>query len=279
MPQNAVNPLVADRFFKDTLDMNYGISGTVSLLAMVFGLAGSLTVWSAPAFAQVILEQKGTLAPAQNEYTFDAEAGQVLAVVMTSDDFDTFLILLNSNGEEVAVNDDYGGTLNSRIIYSFTEAGRYTVVTKSFSGAGGNYDLQIRAATAYEVALDEAQKSLQVGDFTGAIAAYGDAIEIEPSNPEPYVGRADAYFGQAYSELDAQGLFLEGPEDLQPAVREAIATDFETAARLYGEQGDIFTAQSLRDQAQYVRTGEFPEYEPSEEEVPSEGEVRGGGVR
>lgn len=208
--------------------------------------------------SQIILQDQGTIVPAQQEYPLSVNQGDVLAIIMTSEDFDTVLSLLGPDGEEVASNDDFGGTLNSRIVYSAATAGEYTVVTKSFDGQGGDYDLEVRPATDYEVAYSRAQTQIQAGDYEGAIAAYTDAIRLEPSNPEPYLGRADAYFGRASANLQAQGDLLEAPSDLSLEDRDAIVSDFRQAAELFEAAGDTDTAQSLREQIEFIETGETP---------------------
>lgn len=234
-------------------------SRTLGPLAMVLTLSGGFWIGAASmANAQVILEEQGTIDPALQEYSFELEADDVVAITLTSEDFDTVLSLLGPDGQEVAFNDDFGGTLNSRIIYAAETAGNYTVLAKSFDGQGGAFDLQVRPATEYEVAYNQAIASAASRDFEGAIAAYTEAIELDDSNPEAYLGRADAYFGQAQAQLEAQGMALEEPSDLEPDVREAIVADFREAADLYEAAGDPFTAESLREQIQYIETGEFP---------------------
>ena len=245
--------------------MKHVFSRTVGLMAAVLTISGGYLFGVAnEVSAQTILEEQGTIEPASKEYPLELEVGEVIAITMTSEDFDTVLTLIGPGGEEVAFNDDFGGTLNSQIIYSPMTAGSYTIVTQSFDGEGGNFTVEVRPATEYEVAYNEAQASIQEQDFEAAIAAYSDAIELSPENPEPYLGRADAYFGQAQAELESQGQLLEEPSDLAPDVREAIVEDFQRAAELYEAEGDPFTAQSLREQIQYIETGEFPE--------PAEGE-------
>lgn len=239
--------------------MKHVLTGTVRLLAAVLTVSGSVWAGSiSQVAAQSILEDQGTLEPAQQEYSIAIEAGDVLSILMTSDDFDTVLTLLGPDGAEVASNDDFGGTLNSRIVYSASASGDYTVITKSFDGQGGDYTLEVRPATAYEVSYNDAQIHLQDGDYEGAIAAYSEAIELEPDNPEPYLGRADAHFGMAVAKLEAAGQVLENPDDLPTETRDAIVTDYQQAAELYDAAGDPFTAQSLREQIQYIQTGEFP---------------------
>ncbi|MGD1940923.1 MAG: tetratricopeptide repeat protein [Leptolyngbyaceae cyanobacterium] len=239
--------------------MKHLFSRTVGPLAAVLTiLGGGLVGTAGVAQAQTIFEEQGTIVPALEEYPLDMEVGDVVAIVMTSDDFDTVLTLIGPDGEEVAFNDDFGSTLNSRIVYNAEAAGSYSIVAKSFDGQGGDFAIEVRAATDYEVAFSQAQVSIQNQDFEGAIAAYSDAIALDDSNPEAFLGRADAYFGQAQTALEAQGEFLEDPTDLEPEIRDAIVADFAKAAELYEAEGDPFTAQSLREQIQYIETGEFP---------------------
>lgn len=239
--------------------MKYVLSRTVGLLAAVATLSGGVLLGVVEtASAQTILEEQGTIEPALKEYSLPMEAGDVVAITMTSEDFDTVLTLLGPDGEEVAFNDDYGGTLNSRIVYTATDSGDYTILSKSFDGQGGDFNIEVRPATEYEMAFSRAQSNIEVQDFEGAIAAYTEAIELDPSNPEAFLGRADALFGQAQAALEAQGEVLEEPTDLDPETRDAIVADFEEAAALYEADGDPFTAQSLREQIQYIETGEVP---------------------
>lgn len=247
--------------------MKYANLRTAGFMAAVLTLlGGSLTGIVGRAQAQVMLEEQGTLQPAQAEYAIDVEAGEVVSIVLTSEDFDTVLTLLGPSGEEVASNDDFGGTLNSRIVYNADASGTYTVITKSFDGQGGSYSLEVRPATAYEVSFTEARTSLDEGNYEAAIAAYSEAIAIDPEDPEAYIGRAEAHFGMAFEALESQGLALENPDDLSPETREAIIVDYEQAAELYDASGDDFTAQNLRDQIEYLQTGDTSA--PTEGDVP-----------
>ena len=232
----------------------------MGIAAATLTLAGTMVFVPVPEVrAESILEEQGTLRPAEDEYVFEAEAGQVLAIVMDSEEFDTVLTLKGPNGEEVAFNDDSGGTLNSRIIYSVNATGSYTIVARSYSGAGGNYKIEVRPATAYEVGYESAQASLFEGDYTAASAEFTNLIALDPSNPEAYLSRVDAYFGQAYQQLEAEGRFFEGPDDLAPEVRATVVSDLETVSDLYAQQGDEYAAESFASQAEFIRTGAYPE--------------------
>jgi tetratricopeptide (TPR) repeat protein len=186
---------------------------------------------------------------------------------MTSDEFDTLLILLGPDGEEVAFNDDAEGSLNSRIVYTVPTSGQYTIVARSYAGNGGNYSLQVGPATDYEIAFGAAQEALAIGDYGAAQTLFTEAISLNPDAAEAYLARVDAYFGEVYEQLEAEGRFFEGPSDLPDDIRAQIVDDFLVAAALYEGRGDIFIAESLREQAVYFRTGAYPE-SPDPEAMP-----------
>jgi hypothetical protein len=118
--------------------MKHVFSRTVGLLATMAALSGGMWLGTAAtASAQTILEEEGTIAPALQDYPLAIEAGDIIAIVVTSEDFDTMLSLIGPNGEEVAFNDDYGGTLNSRIVYSAEMSGDYIIRTMTYDGQQG----------------------------------------------------------------------------------------------------------------------------------------------
>jgi tetratricopeptide (TPR) repeat protein len=208
-----------------------------------------------PSSAQTILQQQGTLEPIQDTYTFEGKAGDAVTIQLASEDFDTFLKLLGPDGVELETNDDYGGTLNSTIVTTLPSAGRYTVVASAFTGAGGDYNITVRPATEYEKVYDRALELMMSEDYADAIEAYTAAIALEPNKPDAYLGRADAYWGQAYLTL---GENFTGPDSLSANSRAAIVADYEKAATLLEQDGQTDYAASLREQAQYVRTGIMP---------------------
>ena len=223
-----------------------------AVIAIIAGSLGALLPGSSTR-AEEILQQQGSLAPMRDEYSFEGEVGQTLTITMTSEEFDPLLILLGPDGEEIAVNDDYGGTLNSTIVTTLPSSGAYTILAGSYSGQGGMYDVAVRPATEFEQAFNQAMTLSQAQNYPEAISAYSAAIDIDPTKPEAYMGRADAYWGQAYAE---QGDSFAGPESLSEEAREAIITDYEQAADLLEKSGEIDFAQSLREQVEFLKNGE-----------------------
>jgi len=230
-----------------------------SKLAAAVALACTTTMVglavASPSRAETYLEDTGTITPAEASYTFDGSEGQTVTIILSSEDFDPVLSLFDSSGNEVATNDDFGGTLNSTIILTLPADDTYTVVAKSFSGQGGDYSLAVRTSTDYEATYSEAQALAMAEDYTAAIEAYTDAIELDDDQPSAYLGRAEAYLGQVYLE---QGDQIQSPSDIPSDVRDAIIADFESAATLIEANGPQDWADSLREQADFLRNGTQP---------------------
>ncbi len=78
-------------------------------------------------------------------FTFDATAGDTIAVDLTADDFDTYLIVLAPSGA-VTQNDDWEGNIRrSRVEMELTETGTYTIAATSYAA---------HETGAYRIALE-----------------------------------------------------------------------------------------------------------------------------
>lgn len=214
-------------------------------------LAGLLTgATASSAQTDTVLQEAGTIYPAEVTYTFEGTAGQAITITLDSDDFDPVLSLMGPGEMEIAANDDFGGTLNAKIIVELPEDGAYTVIAKSFSGQGGDYDLVVRTSTEFETTYARAEALVLAEDYAGAIAAYTQAIDIDSEQSSAYLGRAQATLGQVYLE---QGDAIQGPGDIPLEAREAVIADFEQAATLFDANGAADWAASLREQIEELR--------------------------
>ena len=220
--------------------------------AVLTGLGAAIS--RPAAWAQALLQQQGTLAPMEDTYTFEGEAGQTMTIELMSDDFDTVLLLKGPDGEILTSNDDYGVTLNSTIVLELPESGTYSAVASSFSGQGGNYQIEVRPASEYEQVFSRAYELSISEDFNDSIEAYSAAIALDDTDPGAYIGRAEATVNQAYQNAD---VLIESPSDLPEEVLEAVGADYLKAADLLEQQGQTGPAASLREQAQFF-TGDAP---------------------
>lgn len=76
-------------------------------------------------------------------YRISGEAGERVAISMQSDEFDTLLEIgqmVDGRFQELGRDDDGGGQLNSRLVFTFPETGTYTIRARTFgSGTTGTY--------------------------------------------------------------------------------------------------------------------------------------------
>ncbi|MGC9453629.1 MAG: hypothetical protein ACP5HU_02085 [Phycisphaerae bacterium] len=85
-------------------------------------------------------------------HTFRVRSGQPVRVVMSSDEFDTYILLQSPSGRHWE-NDDWQGRSDmSRLDLVTTEPGEWTVITTSYAaGETGDYDLTIEQVTEGEL--------------------------------------------------------------------------------------------------------------------------------
>jgi hypothetical protein len=79
------------------------------------------------------------------DYSVNLDGGDQVAIDLTSDDFDTVVVLVAADGTTVAENDDGpDGTTNSLLFARVTEKGRYIVRVRAFGETGaGKFNLKV----------------------------------------------------------------------------------------------------------------------------------------
>ncbi|NJN86596.1 MAG: tetratricopeptide repeat protein [Leptolyngbyaceae cyanobacterium SL_7_1] len=202
----------------------------VASLTAIAVSGASLALPVAPGFAEDLLQESGSLAPANDEYTFSGTAGQSITITMTSDEFDTVIELLDAQGQQVAFNDDYARTLNSTIVTTLPRTGTYKVLARSFSGAGGRYVITVRASTPYDQSYSQAWTLYMESNYDGAIAAFGEAIELDPNQPAAYADRAEARWGEFYASL-GESYDYENPPPTRCSVESCDRRRLRTGSR------------------------------------------------
>lgn len=79
------------------------------------------------------------------DYFVELEKGDQVAIDLTSDNFDSMVMLIAADGATVAENDDGpDGTTNSLLFSRITEAGKYIVRVRAFGDtSGGKFTLKL----------------------------------------------------------------------------------------------------------------------------------------
>ncbi|MGH9840639.1 MAG: BACON domain-containing protein [Blastocatellia bacterium] len=91
-----------------------------------------------------------------DRYSFNASAGQQIAISLNSPDFDTYLYLIDPSGSVIAVDDDGGDGRNSRIpagsgVFTLPSSGTYIIeATSTRAQAVGGYTLNL-GGCAYSI--------------------------------------------------------------------------------------------------------------------------------
>lgn len=156
-----------------------------------------------------------------DRYTFEGEAGQAVVLTLTSADFDTYLILQNSVGENLFTNDDINNAdTNSAIVLVLPETGSYQVLANAlYEGEGGNYQLSIiptqadnpniQASAAGQL-ITQGERFVEQGNYAEAIAAYEQALALYQAIDNQSEAASTRYLiGIAYYEQNEYETGLE----------------------------------------------------------------------
>ena len=216
-------------------------------------------------------------------HEFSGEAGQTLVIEMVSEDFDTFLFLLDASGTPIAQNDDSEGT-NSRIAVTLPGTGRYTVIANSFSaGETGRYQLMIREGSAQELERGEQlaeadrlnQQVIQLnqqGRYSEAIPLAQQALAIRetalgenhPDVATSLNNLAELYRAQG-NYAAAEPLYQRSLSIRETALGEThpdVAQSLNNLALLYQAQGNYAAAELLYQRSLSIRETALGENHP-----------------
>ena len=98
----------------------------------------------------------------EDVYTIQGRRGQRVEIILTSDDFDPYLLVSGPGGFAMSNDDGEGLNLGSRLTLELPADGSYRVSATSFaSGSMGAYTIQARAASA-NAQIDEAPRSTPI---------------------------------------------------------------------------------------------------------------------
>ena len=163
----------------------------LALLTVFLGLcSGQIFLKPASAQSTSILREQGQIDSSDRRlnddslydlYTFSGDAGQQVVITLESSDFDTYLFLVDTNGNEVAENDDYDGTSNSRITTTLPVSSEYRVIVNSYDVSGrGQYILDIATVSTTSPALTSST-SQDVTEYIG-VDYLGGSTSTLPGN-------------------------------------------------------------------------------------------------
>jgi hypothetical protein len=101
-------------------------------------------------------------------YTFYGQPGQSVTIAMSATEFDTYLILQDQNGSQLAYNDDGGGGTNSLLQFVLPYGGVYRIVARAYrANAFGSYSLTLSGSAP--VAMNQPMPMAQPGGVMGQI--------------------------------------------------------------------------------------------------------------
>lgn len=81
-----------------------------------------------------------------DSYSFNGQQGQTVTITLNSDDFDTYLLLIDEQGNKIAENDDMAqNTSNSAIDITLPYTGKYQVIVNAYDQTGqGRYQMNVQ---------------------------------------------------------------------------------------------------------------------------------------
>lgn len=111
-------------------------------------------------------------------YTFQGSAGDVVTVTMSSETFDTYLLMSGPGGDVIQENDDSRHGTDSRLVRGLPADGAYTVWASSLSGtATGEFTLSLATGSRRDL-VPEGATELSIGD-----TVEGQLTTESPTDP------------------------------------------------------------------------------------------------
>lgn len=134
----------------------------------------------------------------KDDYFFDALPGQTARIELTSDELDTYLILISPSGVQ-SENDDYGDVSGDSLLdLDLQEAGTYRVVVTSYERQTGAYRLAVElGGSPSTVEQSHDVVALDLGSTVRGRLEPGDTEATDGSHMDLYVFRGEA--GQGVS--------------------------------------------------------------------------------
>jgi len=153
-------------------------------------------------------------------WSFDATAGQIVQIDVTSTEFDAYAILQNAADSVLARDDDDGGGTNARITWAIPTAGTYEILANSAQkGRYGRYTVRLRSVGLLLPGT--------VGQIMRGQSMSGQLAANDPKLSDGSVYQAWTYMGQAGEsiELDVTSADFDAYAIIQDANGSKLAAD------------------------------------------------------
>ncbi len=125
----------------------------IFVVALMLAAAFPAAAQQAIAVGQTV---QGELRGEPAAYTFSAKAGDLIVATLESTDFDALLVLTDASGQEIARDDDSGGSGNSRLSHMIAASGSYTLLAQGYdSAASGAFTLSLESLTPTKLTIGE----------------------------------------------------------------------------------------------------------------------------
>jgi serine protease Do len=179
------------------------------------------------------LKQGDQVLPVDNSfyhiYTFEGKAGQQVTIEMSSNQVDSYLILLTQDGEELAQDDDGGGDKNAKIVVTLPTDGSYLLLVNSYeSGEAGAYRLRLKATASSsnsrtgEVILNEKGVLENQDSVLSSDGSLYDEYTFEGKQGQSILIRLESQEFDPYLALfDSQGKLIAENDDASQSDKNA----------------------------------------------------------
>ncbi len=152
--------------------LSSGQTGTYRIVARTLPPAGQIDI------GETVKGRLGEGSASGDRYELSGDEGDRVAIDLKSYDFDAFLTLVDSEGNEMTDDDGGDQGYNSRLYYHFGKAGTVTLTAGSLgSGSTGRYELIVTPLSSEVSARHEGR--LEAGDARGHDGTRYDRYEIE----------------------------------------------------------------------------------------------------
>ena len=180
-------------------------------------------------------------------FVFDAREGESYQIDVSLGTLgDSVLVLYDADAWVLAVNDDYGGSLASRVFWTARSSGRYYAEVASLGDGTGSYTLTVAVSDIVDdhaYAISEAT-SVTVGDAVPGILDYPGDIDLfafDAREGESY--QIDVALGtlgdSVVAVYDADETNLAGNDDYGGSLASRIFWEAPTAGRYYAEVASL----------------------------------------